>query len=244
LAAGVHPLTIDVRIADFVAGAREARGLVVVIDVFRAFSLAAHAMSRGAERIWPVAAIETALELKRRNPDAILLGERFAKPLPGFDGGNSPADLERIDVAGRTIIHTTHAGTQGVTNAERADEVITGALVNASAIVDYVRARAISTVTLVRMGQHATERCDEDDACAELIFRRLKGEAPDASLIRSRLRRASSAEKFFDPACDWAPERDFELCTQVDAFDFVLRLDRSVEPATLVKIPVDRSTTH
>jgi 2-phosphosulfolactate phosphatase len=230
---------IDVRVADFVAGAREARGLVVVIDVFRAFSLAAHAMARGAERIWPVAAIETALELKRRHPDAILLGERFAKPLPGFDGGNSPADLERIDVSARTIIHTTHAGTQGLTNADQADEVITGALVNASAIVDYVRARGCSTVTIVRMGQHAAERCAEDDACADLLVRRLRGEAPDASLIRDQLRHAPSAMKFFDPTCHWAPERDFELCTQVDAFDFVLRLDRSVEPATLVKVPVD-----
>jgi 2-phosphosulfolactate phosphatase len=229
---------IDVQIADFVAGARQARGLVVVIDVFRAFSLAAHAMARGAARIWPVAAIETALQLKHNHPDAILLGERFAKPLPGFEGGNSPADLERIDVRGRTIIHTTHAGTQGLMNAESADEVITGALVNAGAIVAYIRERAPTQVTLIRMGQHATERCEEDDACAELLARRLHGETPNARSITSRLRHAPSAAKFFDPACDWAPERDFELCTQVDAFDFVLRLDRSVVPPTLVKVPV------
>ena len=115
----------------------------------------------------------------RQHPDAIALGERFAKPLPGFDGGNSPADLERIDVRGRTIIHTTHAGTQGLTDADHADEVITGALVNAAAIVAYIRERQPSIVTLVRMGQGATERCEEDDACAELIARRLRGESSD-----------------------------------------------------------------
>jgi 2-phosphosulfolactate phosphatase len=235
----------DIQIADFVAGARQARGLVVVIDVFRAFSLAAHAMDRGAAQVWPVAAIETALELKRQRPDAILLGERFAKPLPGFDGGNSPADLERIDVRGRIIIHTTHAGTQGLMNTEHADEVITGALVNAAAIVAYIRERAPTRVTLVRMGQHATERCEEDDACADLLARRLRGEAPDVGSIGSRLRHAPSAAKFFDPRCDWAPERDFELCTHVDAFNFVLRLDRSVSPATLLKVPVNiPAATH
>jgi 2-phosphosulfolactate phosphatase len=228
----------DVQIVDFVAGARQARGLVVVIDVFRAFSLAPYIMARGAARIWPVAAIETALELKKNQPDAILLGERFAKPLPGFDGGNSPAQLEGIDVSGRTIIHTTHAGTQGLMSAERADEVITGALVNAAAIVAYIRERAPTRVTLVRMGQDATTRCEEDDACAELLARRLRGETPDLEAIISRLRRAPSAVKFFDPACDWAPARDFDLCTQIDAFDFVLRLDRSVAPATLVKVPI------
>jgi 2-phosphosulfolactate phosphatase len=228
----------DIRIVDFVAGAREARGLVVVIDVFRAFSLAAHAMARGATTIIPVAEVASALELKSRYPDSILLGERFAKPLPGFDSGNSPADLERFEVRGRTIIHTTHAGTQGLTNAVNADEVITGALVNAAAIVAYIQQEAPPTVTLVRMGQHAAERCVEDDACAELIERRLKGEAPDVDLIRERLRQAPSAEKFFDPACDWAPERDFALCTQFDAFNFVLRLDRSQQPHSLVKLPV------
>jgi 2-phosphosulfolactate phosphatase len=143
----------DIRIVDFVAGAREARGLVVVIDVFRAFSLAAHAMARGATTIIPVAEVASALELKSRYADAILLGERFAKPLPGFDGGNSPADLERFDVRGRTIIHTTHAGTQGLMNAINADEVITGALVNAAAIVAYIQQSSPAIVTLVRMGQ-------------------------------------------------------------------------------------------
>lgn len=228
----------DIRIVDFVAGAREARGLAVVIDVFRAFSLAAHAMARGARQMWPVAEIDAALALKARHPDAILLGERFAKPLPGFDSGNSPADLERFDVRDRVLIHTTHAGTQGLTNTVNADETITGALVNVAAIVRYVRQTAPRIVTLVRMGQHAAERCWEDDACADLIARRLAGESPDVDAIRERLRRAPSAEKFFDPACDWAPERDFELCTRVDAFDFVLRLERATQPAALVKIPV------
>jgi 2-phosphosulfolactate phosphatase len=228
----------DIHIVDFVAGARAARGLVVVIDVFRAFSLAAHAMARGAAAIWPVAAIEDAYELKRRHPEVILLGERFAKPLPGCDGGNSPADLERIDVQGSTIVHTTHAGTQGLTAAEHADEVITGALVNAAAIVRYIRARSPTCVTLVRMGQHASERCEEDDACAALIAARLHGEQPDVNALRDRLRGAPSAAKFFDPACDWAPERDFELCTQVDRFDFVLRLERSQLPPALVRVPV------
>jgi 2-phosphosulfolactate phosphatase len=231
---------MDIRIVDFVAGAREARGLAVIIDVFRAFSLAAYATSWGAARIWPVDTIEAALELKRAHPEAILLGERYAKPLPGFDGGNSPSDLERLDLHGKTLIHTTHAGTQGLANAKQADEVITGALVNAGAIVEYIRRRAPAQVTLVRMGQHASERCEEDDACAELIVRRLRGESPDTAAIRERLRGAPSAAKFFDPACDWAPERDFELCTRVDAFDFVLRLDRGVAPAALVPIPVQR----
>lgn len=227
---------MHINIVDHVAGAQSASGLTVVIDVFRAFSVAAYAFARGAARSIPVAEVEMARALKTVQPDAILLGERFAKPLPGFDCGNSPTELERFDVQGRTLIHTTHSGTQGLANATRADEVITGALVNCAAIVRYIRSRLPSEVTLVRMGQEARERCAEDDVCADLIAARLRGESPDTSRVREQLRYAASAQKFFDPDCTWAPERDFELCTEVDIFDFVLRLDRSSKPAELRRI--------
>lgn len=227
---------MQINIVDHVAGARSASGLTVVIDVFRAFSVAAYAFARGAARSIPVAEVETARALKTAHPDAILLGERFAKPLPDFDCGNSPTELERFDVHGRTLIHTTHSGTQGLANALHADEVIAGALVNCAAIVRYIRARDPPDVTLVRMGQEARERCAEDDLCADLIAARLRGESPDTSQVREQLRRAASAQKFFDPACTWAPEHDFDLCTEVDKFDFVLRLDRSQSPAVLQRV--------
>jgi 2-phosphosulfolactate phosphatase len=231
-------MAMQIDVVDFIAGARSARGLVVVIDVFRAFSVAAYAFSRGAVASIPVADIDAARRLKADDPNRILLGERFAKPLPGFDCGNSPTELERIDVTGRTLVHTTHSGTQGLANAVNADEIITGALVNCAAIVRYIQTRDPQQVTLVRMGQEATSRCAEDDLCAELILARLQNEQPDVSTVRSRLMSAESAKKFFDPACDWAPERDFDLCTEVDRFDFVLRLDRSAQPPTLRLVDV------
>lgn len=230
--------SIQVQIGDFVAGARQARGLAVIIDVFRAFSTAAHAFAGGARAVIPIGSVEEARALKAAHPDWLLVGERFARPLPGFDSGNSPAEMERLDVAGRTLIHTTHAGTQGLVSAHHADDVVTGALVNAAAICRYALRGRFKQVTLVRMGHEARERNDEDDACAELIAKRLQGGTPDVSSLRDRLKLAPSAGKFFDPACDWAPERDFELCTQVDRFDFVLRLDRSAQPARLVRVDV------
>lgn len=229
---------MEVRIVDFVAGAQSATGIAVVIDVFRAFSVAAHAMARGARTIVPVAEVEVARALKAQHPDWLLVGERHARRLPGFDCGNSPTEVNALPIAGRTLIHTTHAGTQGLVNAIGANEVLTGALVNAAAIVRYVRAKQPREVTLVRMGHEARERADEDDACAELLSARLRGESPDASTIRSRLRHAAGAHKFFDPVCDWAPQGDFNACTEVDVFDFVLSLDRTASIPCLRRIDV------
>ncbi len=47
--------------------------------------------------------------------------------------------------------------------------------------------------------------------------------------MRERLRDAPAAVKFFDPACDWAPLDDFDYCTDVDRFDFVLRAEARAE---------------
>lgn len=212
-----------IRVLDFVAGSREATGLAIVIDVFRAFSVACCAVDRGA-RVVPVGAIDAALALRARHPDWKLAGERHARQLPGFDFGNSPTQVGAADLRGCTLVHTTHAGTQGLTNAVHADEVLTGALVNAAALVRYVRARRPAEVSIVRMGHEARERCAEDDLCAEVLVARLEGRDYDVGGIRERLRSAPAAAKFFDPAATWAPEPDFEFCTSVDRFDFVLRL--------------------
>jgi 2-phosphosulfolactate phosphatase len=208
----------------------------VIIDVFRAFSVAAYAFAAGARSIIPVASVEAARQLKQQHGDYLLVGERHARPLPGFDHGNSPTELQAVALQGRTLIHTTHAGTQGLVQAHAADEVITGALVNAAAIVRYIRARRVAVVTLVRMGCEARERCDEDDLCAELIAQRLGGLEPDVREVALRLRGSASAAKFFDPQCPWAPAQDFDWCTRVDCCDFVLRLDRHSDPCRLQRV--------
>jgi 2-phosphosulfolactate phosphatase len=102
--------------------------------------------------------------------------------------------------------------------------VITGSLVNAAAICRFVLEQAPAQVSLVRMGQEVCARCDEDDLCAELLAARLAHREFDILSVRPRLRNEASARKFFNPEAIWAPERDFELCTDVDRFDFVLQL--------------------
>jgi 2-phosphosulfolactate phosphatase len=229
---------MQIDILDHVAGAQAARGIAVIIDVFRAFSVAPHAFAAGAARVLPVGDIEDALAMRTRFPGAVLVGERHARKLPGFDAGNSPTDILALDVKGKVVVHTTHAGTQGLVNATEADEVLTGGFNNLSAVCRYILDRDPARVTLVRMGHEARERCAEDDLYAESLDRMLRGgAAPTAESVRSSLRTAPAAQKFFDPACDWAPEPDFTHCTAVDKFDFVLRLRRpATEPVELKKL--------
>jgi 2-phosphosulfolactate phosphatase len=214
---------MQVECLDFLAGAERARGSAVIIDVFRAATTAAYAAATGA-RVVPVGAIEEALRLRMRHPDWLLAGERHARQLPGFDYGNSPTRIAAAELAGRTLVHTTHAGTQGLVGATAAAEVLTGSLVNAAAIVRYLKLQAPAQVSLVRMGHEAQARCLEDDLCAELLEARLADADYATAGLPGRLRAAPAAAKFFDPAASWAPREDFDRCTALDRFDFVLRL--------------------
>lgn len=197
--------------------------MAVIIDVFRAFTLAPCAFARGVTRILPVATPQEALALRHEDPSLLLAGERDGRPLPGFDFSNSPAEILRAELAGRSLVLRTSAGVQGLLAATRAEEVITGSFVNAGAIVAWLQDRRPAQVSLVCMGWNATERTAEDEACAQYLAAGLCGAFPDFDPLRARLRQDPSGAKFFDPARPWFPEEDFAACMRVSAYPFVLR---------------------
>ena len=213
---------MDIEILHLIEGAKQARGLTVIIDVFRAFSTACYAVRNGAEGIIPVGDVDLAYQLKEENPDYVLMGERKGKRLPGFDFGNSPTEIQSVDFAGKTIIQTTSAGTQGFANARHADELISGSFVNAEAIVNYIQKRAPQKVSLVCMGTWAVKPNDEDSLCAKYIFDRLNHQKTDPEKIYTQLKESKSARIFFDPEVLWAPGKDFEFCLNIGLCDFVL----------------------
>lgn len=215
---------MEVNIFHLIEGAKKATGTTVIIDVFRAFTVEAYVMSRGAEKIIPVGDINLAYEFKQNNPDAILIGERGGKKCEGFDYGNSPSEIENNDFSGKTVIHTTSAGTQGIVNAKNADIILTGSLSNAKAVAKYIKALNPKQVSLVCMGLEAKSETEEDTLCAEYIKSMLLNEPFELSEKIEGLKSTSGA-KFFDKSQnDVFPQNDFYLSTKVDIFDFVLKV--------------------
>lgn len=217
---------MNIQILQLVEGARAARGITVIIDVFRAFSLEAYLLAMGAERILPVGDVELAYRLKGEHPEYLLAGERHGKILPGFDMGNAPSELSRFDVRGKTVVHTTSAGTQGIANATCADELLGASLVNAAATAEYIRRSGRGEVSLVCMGLEALAPSDEDTLCADYIKSLLLGEPMNIRSAAEALRYTTGA-KFFNPAeADVFPTGDFPMCIDVDRFGFVMKLTR------------------
>jgi|SRR5664280_123598 2-phosphosulfolactate phosphatase len=217
---------MKVEIAEFVEGARNARGIAVIIDVFRAFSVACYAIDAGAVKIIATSEISSAFQLKKKYKNSVLVGERDEKKIDGFDFGNSPTEIIKEDLSGKTVIHTTTAGTRGLISAINADLVITGSLVNAGAVIRYIKTVDPDLVSLVAMGYRSVHSAEEDLLCAKIIAEGLKNEN---YLYKARIANLqnSSGKRFFNPAnIDFSPPTDFFLCTMINKFNFVLKATR------------------
>ncbi len=228
---------MKIDILQLLEGARQARGLTIVIDVFRAFSAACYVIGNGADRIISVGEVETAFQLKAEYPDYLLMGERKERMVDGFDYGNSPFQVESIDFTGRTVVQTTSAGTRGLVNAVHADEILTGSFVNADAIVNYVRRRAPGQLSLVCMGYAARHPIEEDTLCAEYIRLKLLGQIPDYGEMTETIRRTSGKRFFVAGHQDFAPSTDFYLCLDLNRFNFVLMAEK-IAPDMILLRPV------
>jgi len=200
--------------------------VAVVIDVLRAFSTAAYALAAGAERIWLVSGVEEALALRAQTPGALAMGEVGGIKAAGFDLGNSPHALRRHDLRGRTLIHRSSAGTQGVVRAAGARALFGASFVCAAATARAVLALNPHRVTLVVTGRRPDNTGDEDLACAEYLSGLLRGETMDPEPYLRRVYQSQNAALFSDPANPDFPPEDLDLCAQLDRFDFALPVRR------------------
>ncbi|MBI5963768.1 MAG: 2-phosphosulfolactate phosphatase [Chloroflexi bacterium] len=200
----------------------EATGLVIVIDVIRAFTNAAFAFSRGAKEIYPFSKVEEALQFKAQNPGALACGEVGGMPPEGFDFGNSPTQTNSLDLKGRVIVQRTGAGTQGITRSVNATTMLAASLVVASATVTYIQKLATDSVSLVITGQIDIDSGDEDLACAEYLEALLKGQQPDPAPFIDRVYKSRDALLHLDPNFPAFPKSDLEHCTNIDAFKFAM----------------------
>lgn len=231
---------MKIRILNNIDGAKQAEGLTVIIDVFRAFTVECFLADLGVEKIIPMGKVEDCHALHEKHPDYYMVGERKGIKLPGFDSGNSPSYLTTaVNMKGRTVIHSTSAGTQGIVYAaQRATEVITGSMVNAGAVARYIKSRNPEIVTLVCMGLNGIEESAEDTLCAKFIKARLMGEDLNIHREIADLKNTAGAKFFDDEQKVHFPEPDFFMCLVPDVFNFVLKADTLKNPIEMIKIDI------
>jgi 2-phosphosulfolactate phosphatase len=113
---------------------------VVVIDVLRSSTSICAALMNGAKGVIPVADSGEAGELwnKLGADNAVLAGERDGVKIDNFNFGNSPTEFTADNVGDKFVIMTTTNGTAIFGKAHGAKTILSGTLVNMSALAERI----------------------------------------------------------------------------------------------------------
>jgi 2-phosphosulfolactate phosphatase len=204
-------------------GAARATGTVAVIDVFRAFTTAAVALANGASRIVMVRTVEEALALREAGIGQICMGEVRGRAPDGFNFGNSPFEISRVDFDGKTIIQRTSAGTQGIVAANRSERLYAASLVTAEATVRALLSGSTDHVSLVAMGDNGIKRTDEDEMCDPL--NRLEADRVMPTPFVGLIVAGGEVGRFHDPARPYLHPEDVDIALDIDRYNFAVRVE-------------------
>lgn len=211
-------------------GARTAKGVAVIIDVFRAFTCAPLLFSLGIQKSILVSTPEEAFALKEKNSELVLIGEVGGIPIEGFDLGNSPSEILRKGSAffnGKTVVQRTSSGVQGVLTAlDVAEEVLPASYVLAKSTARYILSKQPPRVSLVSMGVALEDIAPEDEWCGVYIAHLLGVHDYNHNEALEEILYNQTTQKFFDPGKPHFPPEDPVMCLQLNIHDFVLRATR------------------
>jgi 2-phosphosulfolactate phosphatase len=156
----------------------------LVVDVLRASTTMIAALGNGCAGIVPVADPDEAFGRARSlGAGALIAGERKGLMIDGFDLGNSPLEMTRERVSGKTLVFTTSNGTKALLAARAAAGVGVAALVNLSAAAAWAHGHG-RDVTVICSGDRGDVSL-EDKVCGGLLLDALLRHEPGAELTQS-----------------------------------------------------------
>jgi 2-phosphosulfolactate phosphatase len=204
-----------------IAGAQQARGIVVVIDVLRSFTVSAYALAGGARECRLVRTVAEARALAAKSPGAVICAEEDALPVDGIPISNSPTQIHQLDLTDRILIQRSTAGTQ-VAAVVQSDDIFAASLVVARATVQACLLRKPDVLTFVASADHP-----EDHACARYMEALATGLGADLDQLLEPLRRSERYQRIRSDAWPGFPPTDLDLSLQADVFDFAMPITRA-----------------
>jgi 2-phosphosulfolactate phosphatase len=212
---------VEIIFATGIEGARQARGVVVVIDVLRSFTVSAYALAGGARECLLVTTVAEARALAAQIPGSLLSAEEGALPVSGIPISNSPTQIRSAELKGRVLIQRSSAGTLVMAAVEKSEDMFAASLVVASATVQACLLRRPTILTLVSSADHP-----EDHACARYMEALVRGDRPDIERLLTPLRESERYARASGGGWPGFPPTDLELSLATDRFDFAMPVNR------------------
>lgn len=137
---------------------------IVVVDVLRATSTIVAALQHGAAQVVPFSDIECAREYAKKH-SAVLVGERHAEKIDGFDYTNSPLDMINGVIKGRKIAITTSTGTRLLVACSKAQNILIASTLNAKFAAKRMR-QIGGNWAVIGAGSRGKFRAEDKVGCA------------------------------------------------------------------------------
>ncbi len=205
----------------------------IVVDVVRATSSIAQALTSGYERVLCCREIDEANRLRAELGDeAVVGGEREGVVVPSFDVGASPREFAEPPRARTLILSTTNGTAAILTAADRCETVLLGSLLNLRAVADAARA-AGDEVAVFCAGFKGGFALD-DAYCAGRFVEELGGTRTDAAIAAALVAKSYPNALEGLNARTYGPpglEADIEFCARANMLDTVPRFSRMVGSA-------------
>jgi 2-phosphosulfolactate phosphatase len=213
---------MNIEIYPGLAGCSQAKGVAVVIDVFRATTTLCCLLRSGPKKIFVGKSIDEVRYFAAKGEV-----ECFSElSSPDVTHDNSPLDALTLPLSGKKALLVTRNGTVAFHAVRHCDLVLAGAFVNMDALVDFlsvINARDLSLDPIgnVRRGIETVE----DSLCARTILSRLTGQPIDELAIRRALR-GRILERRLDPEAPKGDrvEVDLAFSSAIGVLDVVPRV--------------------
>jgi 2-phosphosulfolactate phosphatase len=212
---------VEIILSTGLDGAQHARGLVVVIDVIRSFSVSAYALAGGARECLLVTTVDQARALAAGIPGSLISAEEGTLPVAGIPISNSPTQIRSADLKDRVLIQRSSAGTQVMAAVQQSEGMYAGSLVVAGVTVQACLSRQPTAVTLIASADHP-----EDHACASYMEGLLRGERPDIDQLLQPLRESERFARASAGGWPGFPATDLDLSLATDRFAFSMPVTR------------------
>ena len=219
----------------------------VVIDVLRATTTIACALSNGAEAVEAFSDLEKLKQKAAKWPSEsrLLLGERGGKKIDGFDLGNSPCAVVPSKVTNKRLFMSTTNGTRSLDRVKISRSLFTLALPNRKAVANRLLSERPKEVWIVGSGWEGTYSL-EDSLAAGALAAFLTEESRDLiSVVNDELTSALALWAFWKNDIESClrtashgkrlvglgdHDADFQCCAGLDQIDVV---PTQVEPGVL-----------
>ncbi len=203
--------------------------IVILVDVLRASSTIITALANGASSIIPVPTVSEARRIAATLPNALLAGERAAKPLPGFDYGNSPRNFLSPSIQGRIIILTTSNFTRILGTPPASATILVGAFLNiedVSRTTQHLYSLSPRPITVIAVGS-LNRPAAEDDIAADHITNRLTHPSDPPSYASSEdIARELLVTRHASTLISLGYEEDIQFCSKTNSYSLTPILHR------------------